>query len=222
MTVCILGKKSELFRRLGISYALLVTEGQGLIKVIDLETANLILRQWEESNGDSTEDTAEVVKQLYQFGLAATPEAVFAKMAEVKIENGAKCRYKFDLHQCEVSIPHGFVVLVRNNQPLVIDGERADVTNLFDGVNVLENAIVQKMVTVDEAVVVCKQMIAADVPFTEDDLRAKFEVLPENVRQNINRERRRVRELQFRSQIGRILLRMEDFGVGGVPRGFGL
>jgi hypothetical protein len=173
----LIGKKNNLLNHLGIAYGYIYLEDHDPFFVVDIATGTGALDSLVQTGQISREEADEIVAQMRTGGVMENLQAVYDHVGKIEVDAGFAPSYHFVLHQCGLPIPHGY-----------IKGEdkKSEVFGSFlDGLNLVHTGVSAQSSSLHvlDGVNLLKEMVAAGLPLTDDDAKAKYAALPQETKQ---------------------------------------
>lgn len=176
------GTRNKLFNALGIIYGYIINENCEHILVLCLEDArkeigNIIkpglIKDWEAAAIDHQIDAtgiAETMAEVFEIVRYRTAPTDYNSLFRLK-----RCRRK---KSCPIPLPHGVII---NDERVV-----ANVMTLKMGLEICDEAVWRKTMSTEDAVVVIKGALAANLPVDDEARETLFGQLPEKTRTRFN------------------------------------
>lgn len=186
--VFLVGSKSEFLKALGVKYGWLFMEGSKPYEVLSLDQGEQLLADAVEKELVTADEAQALEDAMGKAGLAKDVAAVFKKARQFKVDvpKGFTPALRFEIcTSCPVPTTHGYVKDAAGN-PL-----SEPLGTLINGFSICDDAVGKGRASVQDAVVLFRQMVEADLAVDEADWKKRYDALPEEVRRGYERTRSR-------------------------------
>lgn len=169
---------------LGIPYCRLTGDQIAPKAVVCLEQGRSLLQTYKEK-GLLDENKAGIIEAaLSSPDLSPDYEGFFKKVSEFPLPDDFTCDFNFQVCACEVPNVHGYV---RDKDDDKVDDD--PIFTLVDGFGLCAGGVRGGFITAEGGVYIFRQMMAANLPKDEEEKKARYNALPEEVRRKYEEDR---------------------------------
>lgn len=167
----------ELFTMMGLPYGFLVVEDHTHVFVCQMARAKDMLAKAVEGGVLTSDQASDLEEVVTEVGLAADISAFYQKIRDFVLPEDYKSAHSFLLCDgcTQNPLPHGSIV--------ADDGTVVErLPYIWRGIEFCDKQIESGEMHVLDGVAVLKAALSANVPLDEDDVRKRYDALPEETR----------------------------------------